>query len=54
MRRLFQWGATDGYRQPRARLSGKCVNVVGVSTENLSLLEQRICGTAASFHWSRT
>lgn len=46
-----------GYNQLRARHSGKrvrVVSVVGASTADAVLLEQRSCGTAAGFQWSRS
>ena len=45
--------ATDSCQRPRARHSGKCVNVIGASTADLALLGQRTCGTATGFQWSR-
>jgi Ricin-type beta-trefoil lectin domain-like len=37
-----------------ARHSGKCVDVVGSSTADGALLEQRTCTTANNMLWSRT
>lgn len=45
--------ADGSYFNLRARHSGKCLNVVGSSVSDAALLEQRACGPAASFQWSR-
>ncbi|MGJ6968460.1 RICIN domain-containing protein [Streptosporangium sp. G11] len=41
------------YHRITNRNSGKCLNVTGGLTADGALLEQRACGTGASFQWSR-
>lgn len=49
----FQLVPAGSYFTLRARHSGKCLTVVGSSTADGAVLEQRTCGTAAGFQWSR-
>jgi hypothetical protein len=46
-------GVSPTYYRLTNRNSGKCLNVVGSSTADGALLEQRTCASGNNFQWTR-